>query len=36
MSNNLYDRDLQYWIDQTIQQLRNREFESLDIDHLIE
>lgn len=36
MSNNLYDRDLQYWIEQTIQQLRNREFESLDIEHLIE
>ena len=36
MSNNLYDRDLQYWIEQTIQQLQNREFESLDIEHLIE
>ncbi|MDF5707708.1 MAG: DUF29 domain-containing protein [Nostoc sp. S4] len=36
MSNNLYDRDLQYWLEQTIQQLRNREFESLDIEHLIE
>ncbi|MDZ7956725.1 MAG: DUF29 domain-containing protein [Aulosira sp. DedQUE10] len=36
MSNNLYDRDLQYWIEETIQQLRNREFESLDIEHLIE
>ncbi|RAM49619.1 MAG: DUF29 domain-containing protein [Hapalosiphonaceae cyanobacterium JJU2] len=36
MSNNLYDRDLQDWIEQTIQQLRNREFESLDIEHLIE
>lgn len=36
MSNTLYDRDLQLWIEQTIQQLRNREFESLDIEHLIE
>jgi len=36
MTNNLYDRDLQYWIEQTIQQLRNREFESLDVEHLIE
>ncbi|MBW4641628.1 MAG: DUF29 domain-containing protein [Goleter apudmare HA4340-LM2] len=36
MSNNLYDQDLQYWIAQTIQQLRNREFESIDIEHLIE
>ncbi|AFY32844.1 hypothetical protein Cal7507_2413 [Calothrix sp. PCC 7507] len=29
MSNDLYDRDLQYWIEQTIQQLRNREKDSL-------
>lgn len=36
MSNKLYDRDLQLWIEQTIQQLKNREFESLDIEHLIE
>ncbi|MGH8001795.1 MAG: DUF29 domain-containing protein [Brasilonema sp.] len=36
MSNNLYDRDLQLWIEQTIGQLKNREFESLDIEHLIE
>lgn len=36
MSNNLYDRDLQDWIEQTIQQLRNRKFELLDIEHLIE
>ncbi|QLE55732.1 DUF29 domain-containing protein [Nostoc sp. TCL26-01] len=36
MSNNLYDRDLQSWIEQTIQQLQNREFDSLDIEHLIE
>ncbi len=36
MSDNLYERDLQYWIEQTIQQLRNREFGALDIEHLIE
>ena len=36
MSNTLYDSDLQLWIEQTIQQLQNHEFESLDIQHLIE
>lgn len=36
MSNTLYERDLQLWIQQTIQQLQNHEFESLDIEHLIE
>lgn len=36
MSNTLYDRDLQLWIEQTIKQLNNRQFESLDIEHLIE
>ncbi|MBK1988457.1 DUF29 domain-containing protein [Sphaerospermopsis aphanizomenoides BCCUSP55] len=36
MSNKLYERDLQLWIDQTIQQLQNHEFASLDIEHLIE
>jgi hypothetical protein len=36
MSNTLYDRDLQRWIEQTIQQLRAREFGSLDVEHLIE
>jgi hypothetical protein len=36
MSETLYDRDLQQWIEQTIQQLRNHEFEALDIEHLIE
>ena len=36
MSNTLYARDLQLWIEQTIGQLKNREFESLDIEHLIE
>lgn len=36
MSETLYNRDLQQWIEQTIQQLRNHEFEALDIEHLIE
>jgi len=36
MSNTLYDCDLQLWIEQTIDQLKNREFELLDIEHLIE
>ena len=36
MSHTLYDRDLQLWIEQTIRQLKNRELESLDIEHLIE
>jgi len=36
MSNTLYDQDLQLWIEQTIQQLQNHEFGSLDIEHLIE
>jgi Domain of unknown function DUF29 len=36
MPNPLYDQDLQLWIEQTIQQLQNHEFEALDIQHLIE
>ncbi|MGA7953436.1 MAG: DUF29 domain-containing protein [Gloeobacterales cyanobacterium] len=36
MSDTLYDRDLQLWIKQTIGQLKNHQFESLDIEHLIE
>jgi hypothetical protein len=36
MSKTLYDRDLQLWIEQTIRYLQNREFELLDIEHLIE
>ena len=36
MPNPLYDQDLQLWIEQTIQQLQNHEFEALDIEHLIE
>lgn len=36
MSKTLYNRDLQLWIEQTIRQLKNHEFESLDIEHLIE
>ncbi len=36
MANTLYDRDLQLWIEQTISQLKNGEFELLDIEHLID
>jgi hypothetical protein len=36
MPNPLYDQDLQLWVEQTIQQLQNHEFEALDIEHLIE
>ena len=36
MYNKLYDSDLQLWIEQTIQQLQNREFVSLDVEHLIQ
>ncbi|MEG3438496.1 DUF29 domain-containing protein [Pannus brasiliensis CCIBt3594] len=36
MADTLYDRDLQLWIDRTIEQLQQRDFESLDIEHLIE
>ena len=36
MSNKLYNSDLQLWIEQTIKQLENHEFDSLDIEHLIE
>jgi Domain of unknown function DUF29 len=32
----LYDRDLQLWIEQTVDQLKNAEFEALDVEHLIE
>jgi hypothetical protein len=33
MANTLYDRDLQLWIEQTIQQLNKREFGSLAVGH---
>lgn len=32
----LYDNDFQSWIDSTIQQLKNREFDSIDLENLIE
>lgn len=32
----LYEKDFGLWIEQTIQQLKSRDFESLDIEHLIE
>ena len=36
MSNILYEQDFNLWIEETIQKLKNREFESLDVEHLIE
>lgn len=33
---NQYAQDLQSWIQKTITQLRNQEFEALDVEHLIE
>ncbi|AIE74898.1 MULTISPECIES: DUF29 domain-containing protein [unclassified Synechocystis] len=36
MANKLYEQDLQKWIEKTIDSLKKREFESLDIEHLIE
>ncbi|MEI6379384.1 MAG: DUF29 domain-containing protein [Cyanobacteriota bacterium ELA615] len=36
MSDTLYNQDLQKWIEQTIEQLKNQQFESLDVEHLIE
>lgn len=32
----LYDQDFQLWIEQTIHQLQNRDFETLDTENLIE
>ncbi|NES23810.1 MAG: DUF29 domain-containing protein [Symploca sp. SIO3E6] len=32
----LYEQDFQQWIEQTIEQLQNSDFSSLDIEHLIE
>ncbi len=32
----LYEEDFDLWIEQTIQQLKSRNFESLDIEHLIQ
>jgi hypothetical protein len=36
MSHTLYEQDFNLWIEETIQNLQNREFESLDVEHLIE
>lgn len=36
MLETLYEKDFQIWIEATIQHLKNRQFESLDIEHLIE
>jgi hypothetical protein len=35
-STTLYEQDLQLWIEQTIHQLQNRQFEQLDLENLIE
>ncbi|MEB3312228.1 MAG: DUF29 domain-containing protein [Snowella sp.] len=35
-SSSLYDQDFQLWIEQTIKQLENSDFEQLDRQHLIE
>jgi hypothetical protein len=32
----LHDQDLQSWIASTIQHLKNRQFDALDIEYLIE
>jgi hypothetical protein len=32
----LYDRDFQLWIETTVQQLRDKDFDSVDWDHLME
>ena len=34
--NNLYEVDDQQWLEETIASLQSRQFESLDLDHLIE
>lgn len=33
---NLYDRDFQLWIEQTIESLKHGDFKSLDVRNLIE
>ncbi|MFZ4664950.1 MAG: DUF29 domain-containing protein [Prochlorotrichaceae cyanobacterium] len=32
----LYEQDILLWVEETIAQLRNRDFENLDLEHLIE
>jgi len=36
MSTILYDSDFDLWIEQTIQQLKDRQFERVDGEHLME
>jgi hypothetical protein len=36
MSSTLYDKDLQLWVEQTIENLQKGNFEALDIEHLVE
>lgn len=35
MSQNLYEQDFQLWVEQMIVSLKNRDFDALDIDHLV-
>jgi hypothetical protein len=32
----LYENDFDLWLEQTVNQLKNQQFEQLDIEHLIE
>jgi hypothetical protein len=36
MSSTLYDKDLQLWVEQTIEHLQSGNFEAIDIEHLVE
>jgi hypothetical protein len=36
MANTLYDQDFQAWIETTIQHLKSRQFDALDIENLVE
>lgn len=36
MLKHLYEKDFQLWLQQTIEQLQQRDFDDLDVEHLIE
>ena len=36
MLKSLYEKDFQLWLQQTIEQLQQRDFEGLDVEHLME
>lgn len=36
MQTNIYDQDFNLWLEQTINQLEKRDFNSIDFEHLIE